>query len=833
MKNDVIELTKSEYDFLESIDLNLTRQEQIYFDYDFIIANIDQTPKEIVKMSDNIDRKTLSWFDRLFVESLKKFWGNDFEDIFANNVAHGNIKCPLNDKESEEYKDYIRYKKVFALSLKTMVEGKSQTFIDEYNNKKENITNSTNVDVKDYVAALSSSDDNFFAAPDKKYIDYETKVNLYSRVIADKRKPNITAGTSFKNIMDMLEKALKGEELTAEETNIEKYICKMIKEKSLQEALNPKNRMLVNNKIEIIFVIRALVDSTLNRDYSEQYLNVFSKKESINQDIDEVMLNAYKMNSEIGNAIREMDSYLSKMSVSNLYQEFSEYLFGTTEEYKFLKDANGVSPDIISEENRRYFKRKDSAESVFYNIVDGENITEVEKKLTTEEITEDGIEIGKKRNALEDDIVKQTLSHSLIDIITKMLAKQPLNPNEKALLKNNGIAENLSEEDLKDKKTKLEKEYQDLYDSALKRASDMATLIKANDILNYTPKKAKKKNPTPNSSDNAHEDNNDISPLKKWATKITKVACPIIGGAIGCNLAFVLSPMGIVAANVIGAFIITQARAYANILEEQELSSDEIEIESIEKPTNKVCNKVSGFLRKLHADKLANFNMFEKLANTRFEKVNNFFGNKEVLRTIANTVTAGLVAMDLNAFKRVISNKLATKQAQDETLTNKENGAGRTEPSGNESGNTTPGTEPGNTPGSTTPGNTEAPNGSGDTSNFTDPAVEPMRVGDSIGNDSQIINGYKNSYDAYNGVNGVHLNQSIINDGETIIKNLYYNNNGKMVKLSIQKGQDILETIEKLGLNPNDVVANLANADGTGRAWVHISDVARTLGRSI
>ena len=106
-------------------------------------------------------------------------------------------------------------------------------------------------------------------------------------------------------------------------------------------------------------------------------------------------------------------------------------------------------------------------------------------------------------------------------------------------------------------------------------------------------------------------------------------------------------------------------------------------------------------------------------------------------------------------------------------------------------------------------------------------------MGDNIGTESKIINGYKNSYDAYNGVNGVHLNQSIINDGDTIIKNLYYNNNGKMIKLPIEHGQDIIETIENLGINPKDVVANLANSDGTGRAWVHVTDVAKTLGRSL
>ena len=122
-----------------------------------------------------------------------------------------------------------------------------------------------------------------------------------------------------------------------------------------------------------------------------------------------------------------------------------------------------------------------------------------------------------------------------------------------------------------------------------------------------------------------------------------------------------MGPVGIVAANAIGAFVITQARAYANILEEQELSEEEIEIDSIEKPSNKLCNKVSALLRTANLEKLATFNMFEKLSNSKSEKISNFFSNKEVLITIANTVTAGLVAMDLNALRRFIS-KLAKHQ---------------------------------------------------------------------------------------------------------------------------------------------------------------------------
>ena len=207
--------------------------------------------------------------------------------------------------------------------------------------------------------------------------------------------------------------------------------------------------------------------------------------------------------------------------------------------------------------------------------------------------------------------------------------------------------------------------------------------------------------------------------------------------------------------------------------------------------------------------------MFEKLSNSKSEKISNFFSNKEVLITIANTVTAGLVAMDLNALRRVIS-KLAKHQNE---IPKKEFESDSN--LGDNKGEIKPSTGTGSESGS------GLTSGAGNTNEIS------MKVGDNIGTESKIINGYKNSYAAYNGVNGVHLNQSIINDGDTIIKNLYYNSNGKMIKLPIEHGQDIIETIENLGINPKDVVANLANSDGTGRAWVHVTDVAKTLGRSL
>ena len=409
----------------------------------------------------------------------------------------------------------------------------------------------------------------------------------------------------------------------------------------------------------------------------------------------------------------------------------------------------------------------------------------------------------------------QSTNYKLSKIIEKMLKKQPLNEDEKKLLQSNSIPENSSEEDLKKKKDDSEKEYNRLKEGEIIRASSIETLDKAEKILKSVTKK--KKDYFGKIKDKVKDLKDLANPeiLKKWAKKLPKAVCPIIGGAVGYNLAFVLGPVGIVAANAIGAIIITQARAYANILAEKEINGDSATKDSASKPSNKLCNKVSALLRTANLEKLATFNMFEKLSNSKSEKISNFFSNKEVLITIANTVTAGLVAMDLNALRRVIS-KLAKHQNE---IPKKEFESDSN--LGDNKGEIKPSTGTGSESGS------GLTSGAGNTNEIS------MKVGDNIGTESKIINGYKNSYDAYNGVNGVHLNQSIINDGDTIIKNLYYNNNGKMIKLPIEHGQDIIETIENLGINPKDVVANLANSDGTGRAWVHVTDVAKTLGRSL
>lgn len=809
MKNKVMELTNKEYEYLQNINLNLTYQEHIYFDYDFIINNIDKTPIEIYRMNDGIDKSVLSWFDELFAKNLESFWGPTFAENFTNGLRRDNVDCPLNDKESAIFKDYVTYKRIFALSLKMMAENKTETFVKAYD---DGITTSSDDEVKDYTAKLSSTTGGVFDTPDKGYINFKPIIKKYKYVYKDKKKPKIPNDTSFENLMTIIDDAANNKELTEEKFEIADYIAKMLEEDSLQEALSPQNPNQVNNQIYTIFIIAALIDSLLTRDYSKQYFDFFKDIDSLSH---ETELEGGNKNTPFGKSIKNITSYSSKIKISNNYQDYGKYVFASSSRYQMLKDKNGVSDEIVAEDNKKYFDRQDNGQEISYNIKDGDNTKKIKLKLTSGEIEADNLTIEETRNFLKNVNDTQSTDYKLSEIIKKMLKKQPLNEDEKKLLQSNSIPENSSEEDLKKIKDASEKEFNRLREGETIRDASIKTLDKAEKILKSVTKK--KKNDFGKIKEKVKDLKNLANPeiLKKWAKKLPKAVCPIIGGAVGYNLAFVLGPVGVVAANAIGAIIITQARAYANILEEQELSEEEIKIDSIEKPSNKLCNKVSALLRTANLEKLATFNMFEKLSNSKSEKISNFFSNKEVLITIANTVTAGLVAMDLNALRRVIS-KLAKHQNEipkKEFESDSNLGANK--------GEIKPSTGTGSESGS------GLTSGAGNTNEIS------MKVGDNIGTESKIINGYKNSYDAYNGVNGVHLNQSIINDGDTIIKNLYYNSNGKMIKLPIEHGQDIIETIENLGINPKDVVANLANSDGTGRAWVHVTDVAKTLGRSL
>ena len=798
MKKDIVKLSEEEYEYLKSIDLNLTKDAEIYFDYDLIMANIDKTPKEIMQMDDTIDRRVLSWFDKLFAQNLEDFFEDYYKNDLCGSKAPGNEKCPLNNKESKEYKDYINYKKIFALSLKTMAAGKTKEMQKAYD-AAGNICEIENETAKEYTSSMKDLIGDVFIKPEADYISIDSKIELYKKVLKDGKKPKFKSSIGFNDIMQIVENVLDNKELTEDEAEIANYIADAIGYDSICDVLDPKSNYYSENYLDLLFVIRALADSSQKKDYSKIYKQVLSLKNSPSQDIEDLMPKEYN-DTEVGKALLEIDAYIIGTNVSNIYQEYSQYVINNANKFGTLKNTDGLTKEEISSKNKEYFEQKDHGKETIYHVDFADGTYEITPKLTENEVNADKKIIAETRNKLEDDNAKQTLTNDLISIIDKLISKKTLNEKEKALLTSNGLAEDSSVETLKAKKTELENTYKELHAKEATRIKKIKTLAKADNILGYKKKSTKK----------TSKEIFKSPALEKWSKNIAKVAFPFLGGAIGANLAFVLGPVGIVATNAIGLFIITQARAYANILEEQELNGDEIEIESIEKPTNKVCNKVSSLLRKAHLDKIAKFNMFEKLSNTRFKVVNEFFSNKDVLRIIANTVTTGLITMDLGALKNAVSNKLAANNQNSNTVDN--------------SGKETPNQNVSNTPADKTPDVN---------STYQEPAAPSLKLGDNIGSDSQIINGYKTSYDAYNCVNSVHLNQNIMSDGNTIIKNLFYNNNGVMEKLPINQGEDIADALTRLGIDPKDVVANLTNASGKGRAWASINDVARTLGRSL
>lgn len=800
MKNNNIELTNEEYEYLQGLNLNLTKANEFYYNYDFFIKYIDKTPKEILEMADSIGKRMLLWFDNIFNDTLENFWGDSYIDLFSGKKSLKDDSCPLNDKESKEYKRYIQYKKIFAASIKTMVENKTKEMQSGFD-EMGSISESNNETVKEYLNLMNDLLGDEYNKPEEDYIDIDSKITLYKSVYRDRKKPKISSSMTFIKIMNIVERSNENQKLSVEETQIVDYIAKTINYDSIFKALDPKNKYFIQNYIDVIFVVRALADSTLNNDYHKYYKDILSRKKSINQDVSEIISGGYK-NTGMGNAVQEMDDYIRAISVNNTYQEFSQYLFNNTSDFNYIKNTNALSDKEIIEKNTKYFEKNANGKTIKYNVKNGNDTYEYEVKLTDEEIENDKKTISENRNYLEDDNASLVKIDELKKIIDKKLKKEALTADELAKLKNYKIEENIddiSDEELTDLKTKLDKVYNQLQNESKTRASKIAALSKANDII-----ERKKQN---------IDDNKKVSkfsPLKKWASEITKAACPIVGGMIGCNLAFVLGPVGIVAANAIGAFVITQAKAYANILEEKELSEDEIE--SIEKPINKVCNKVSKFLKKVHLDKLAKFNMFKKLSNTKNEKVNKFFRNKETLRTIANSITTGLIALDLTAFGRMMLKKAALNK-KGNTVDAANKGAG------NDVGSEV--AKPANSGNST--GTTSTANINTPTNSYGDPEVTSLKIGDTVGANGDLTYGYRNSYDALYSKNPVKLNQAIMKDNSVASAVYYPNSQGIMENLNLEKGADIIAELEKRGYDISKAVINTTNEAGKARAFTKIA----------
>lgn len=201
--------------------------------------------------------------------------------------------------------------------------------------------------------------------------------------------------------------------------------------------------------------------------------------------------------------------------------------------------------------------------------------------------------------------------------------------------------------------------------------------------------------------------------------------------------------------------------------------------------------------------------MFGKLSKTRFEKINKIFSNKEVLRTIADTITVGLVALDFAALKRVISKKLAASQNS-----NTVNNTGKTE------SNLASKTDNGGT--NTTGTFSNATNNTMSNS-YGDPDSASLKIGDTIGADGDITYGYRNSYDALYGKNAVKLNQAIMKDNSVASAVYYPNSQGIMENLNLEKGANIVEELEKRGYDISKAVINTTNKAGKARAFTKMA----------
>ena len=130
----LVELTEKDINYLMTLDLKFLKRMIMYFDYDLIMKNIEMTPKEINEMEDGYDYQVISQFDDLLFNDLEVFNGECFFDELTAGKERIKKSCPLNDKNGEKYKEYVNLKKVFASSLKAVVDGKSEVIHNYYEN---------------------------------------------------------------------------------------------------------------------------------------------------------------------------------------------------------------------------------------------------------------------------------------------------------------------------------------------------------------------------------------------------------------------------------------------------------------------------------------------------------------------------------------------------------------------------------------------------------------------------------------------------------------------------------------------------------------------------
>lgn len=810
----LVELTENDIKYLEELDLNLFKKSEMYFDYDLIMSMIEMTPAEIYDMEDGYNYRVISWFDDLLFTELEAFNGKDFVNELTGGKDTIKKRCPLNNKKSKEYEEYVTLKKVFAYSLKGIIEGKSDALDREYINGIM-INDDAPREVKEFQEGLNklTNGKSQEVGEYSDLIHLDDSVLMYERVWDDKEKPKIKDGTKLVDIIDVIILATHGEELDDYQKEIVNYLVSLFEADDLNNIIGRNISNSEENMVYLIFAAQALVDNHNGNNFSQEYKDILSKKKDVRNFLSEDILKDYK-DSAVYETVRALDCMIiNNIETVNVYDRFVRNTIYYDSRYSFLKGIDKESKEEVEKINNHYFDRIDFGKKVTYSTKKNDKLVTLGNRLTKEELAGDEEKIAKARETLLAEDKELADKKALADIVDKLIHKEDLSQEELDILEKNGINGKLSVEELKAKIAELVARIKELEDASLERNSKKETLLKASDVLEISGPKGKIKKTAKDLVGFLKDKVQMISDNKK--TIIGRSLSGIAGGAVGSSLAFVLGPVGIVLVNAVVAPVITQAYAYANKLEADELSGEAVEIESIDKRSNKIVAKVNSFLRNSHFEKirkLADFNMFAKLANSKNEKISKIFSNKTVLRNIAAGLTSALVAMDVVALSRVASH-----------LMNKSNhGVSRPTNSGTS----------GNTNGTTGEGTTGDSNTVGSLDYADSNSIESVKIGDTIGTENKITVGYKTSYDAKLGVNPVKLNQDIMYDGSSVIKEAYYYQNGVMKKLAVE-AKDLTQTIQDLGIDPSDVVVNLAKSSGEGRAWVTGEVAAKSLGLTL
>ena len=803
--SNLVEINEKDFNYLKELDLDILKKYSLYFDYDLIMNNISLTPIEIGEEKDNYKSLVLTWFEDLLFDELGYFYDTDITgELTKNRDTYAKI-CPLNDKNSVEYKAYVNYKKVLAYSIKAILDDKKELINDSYIEGID--TPSDKEEVIEFRNDLNKMTDGAFLEKwdYANLIDLDESLKTYKMVLKDKKKPEIKDKTTLGDIMDIIVNYSNKVELDDYEQDIIDYLAYVIGSDNLWDGIKRSNVYGEINTVTIIFAAQGLVDSRKNVNYAKQYKEILSKKKDPAKKLDEKDLTSYK-GTDIYDAVKGLDNQLTgNLETVNNLDNFCRNIIFNSNRYSNLKKMDGLSEEEVKDNNNEYFIRQDFGKKITFKMVNGDKEATFTNKVTKEELEADTKKIKDAKEALDNLDKELEERKELADTLDKLLHKNDLSDEELNLLDKYGINGSLTAKELETKISEVAARLNELENTKEEREEKQSTLAKVSDILNLSniKEKAIKK-----SKDLVDFVKNKVGAVNKSKMQVAgNIAVGALSSGIGANLALVLGPVGIVLVNAVVASIATQAYAYANMLEESELKGEVVEIENIEKPSNKITKKVNSFLRKSHLKKLkdlADFNIFARLANSKNERVSKIFSNKEVVKRIGLSLTAGLIGMDLMAFSRALN-----------SLAKKINTAAK----------------PSKTPSSPSSSVTD-----GSTINkidYADPKpVSDVKLGEAIGTENKITVGYKTSYDAKLGINPVKLNQSVMYDGNSIIKEAYYYQNGVMKKLAVN-ANNLTETIKNLGIKPEDVVVNLAKNSGEGRAWVTGEVAAKSLGLTL